>query len=143
MRSGWTGCARRGGEAAIARIHAPVGLDIGARRRPRSRCRSWRRSPSAAARLMRFGPVPLDQAEGAILAHSLMAGGRKLRKGAVLAADDIAPLAAAGVAQVTVARLDPGRRGRGSGRLPARRALVPDEAGPGWRARMPLPAGST
>lgn len=56
---------------------------------------------------MRFGPVPLDQAEGAILAHSVMAGS-KIAKGTVLTADHLAALAAAGVNEVTVARLDPG-----------------------------------
>lgn len=56
---------------------------------------------------MRFGPLPLGQAEGAILAHSVMAG-RKIAKGTVLTADHLAALAAAGVNEVTVARLDPG-----------------------------------
>jgi molybdenum cofactor cytidylyltransferase len=53
---------------------------------------------------MEFGPVALDQAEGAILAHSLSAGGRRLKKGAALTAADVAALAQAGVAQVIVAR---------------------------------------
>ena len=45
---------------------------------------------------MKFGPVPLDEAEGAILAHSVQAGERKLRKGKTLNADDIAALRAGG-----------------------------------------------
>lgn len=57
---------------------------------------------------MRFGPVPVTEAAGAVLAHALMAGGRRLRKGAVLQAADAAALAAAGYRHVTVARLDPG-----------------------------------
>ena len=53
---------------------------------------------------MIFGPLPIDQAEGAILAHSV-AG---LAKGRVLSAADLAQLRAAGLGQVTVARLGPG-----------------------------------
>jgi molybdenum cofactor cytidylyltransferase len=57
---------------------------------------------------MRFGPAPLDQALGGVLAHGLMAGRRRLRKGIVLGAEEIAALRAAGLAEVTVARLEPG-----------------------------------
>lgn len=57
---------------------------------------------------MRFGPVPLDQAEGAILAHSEHVADGRLRKGIVLGPEQIAALRAAGYADVTVARLDEG-----------------------------------
>jgi molybdenum cofactor cytidylyltransferase len=57
---------------------------------------------------MKFGPVPLADAEGAILVHSRMAGDRRLRKGQTLAADDIAALAGAGIDSVIVARLEAG-----------------------------------
>lgn len=57
---------------------------------------------------MRFGPVPVSQAEGAILAHSVTAGGRKLRKGLALQAEHIALLAQSGLSEVIVARLEPG-----------------------------------
>ena len=58
---------------------------------------------------MRFGPVPLADAEGAVLAHSVpLADGGRLRKGQCLGPGDIALLRAAGRAEVTVARLDPG-----------------------------------
>jgi molybdenum cofactor cytidylyltransferase len=57
---------------------------------------------------MRFGPVPVAEAEGAILAHSQTVAHGRLRKGLVLAAADIAALAAAGFAEVTVARVEPG-----------------------------------
>ncbi len=56
---------------------------------------------------MKFGPIPLDQAEGAILAHSTKLPGRVLKKGRVLSADDIALLTAAGHATVITAVLDP------------------------------------
>ena len=57
---------------------------------------------------MRFGAVPLDQAEGAVLAHSAVLPDGKLGKGRLLSAADVARLAAAGVAEVVVARLEPG-----------------------------------
>jgi molybdenum cofactor cytidylyltransferase len=57
---------------------------------------------------MKFGPLPTEQALGAILAHAVTAGGRVIRKGTHLAADDLAALRAAGIAQVMAARLDPG-----------------------------------
>lgn len=57
---------------------------------------------------MHFGEVPVDQAKGAILAHSEALGQGRLRKGAILTEADIAALQAAGYARVTVARLDPG-----------------------------------
>ncbi|WP_297779916.1 molybdopterin-binding protein [uncultured Roseovarius sp.] len=55
---------------------------------------------------MKFGPVPLDQAEGGILAHSEQVAGGRLRKGVVLDATQIAALRAAGYDAVTVAALD-------------------------------------
>ena len=55
---------------------------------------------------MRFGPVAPKDAEGAILAHSLSVGGRRLRKGLRLTADDIRFLEAAGLYQVVVAQPD-------------------------------------
>ena len=45
---------------------------------------------------MRFGPLSLDEAEGAVLANSQPAGGRRLKKGTVLGAEDIAALKAEG-----------------------------------------------
>src|SRR5690606_38588437 len=85
--------------------------------------------PRAEARAMRFGPVPPAEAEGAVLAHSLMLGGRKLPKGRVLGADEVAALRAAGVTAVTVARLDPGDVGEDAAAGRLARALVPDPAG--------------
>ena len=54
---------------------------------------------------MEFGEVPLRDAEGAILAHSLRVDGGRIRKGRMLGPDDIAQLAAAGNSSVVVARL--------------------------------------
>jgi molybdenum cofactor cytidylyltransferase len=80
---------------------------------------------------MEFGPVPLDRAEGAILAHSLMAGGRRLRKGLVLGPAEIAQLRAEGVAEVTVARLHSGDVAEDAAAARLARALVPDPVAAG------------
>jgi molybdenum cofactor cytidylyltransferase len=57
---------------------------------------------------MKFGQVPLDEARGAIMAHSQRVGERMIRKGSVL--DDVAVMALreAGRGEVIVARLEPG-----------------------------------
>ena len=57
---------------------------------------------------MRFGPVPVSAATGAILAHSVALPGGRLRKGLVLDRTHVAALAAAGLTHVTVARLTQG-----------------------------------
>lgn len=57
---------------------------------------------------MEFGVVPTDQAAGAILAHSLKVGARKFSKGQILTEGNIADIAAAGICELTVARLGPG-----------------------------------
>ena len=57
---------------------------------------------------MKFGPVAVGKAGGAILAHSVRTASGVLRKGTVLAADHIESLKAAGITEVVVARLDPG-----------------------------------
>ena len=76
---------------------------------------------------MRFGPVPLDQAKGAILAHSVPLPEGRLRKGLVLEADHLAKLAAAGLGQVIAARLDPEDVAEDAAALALAQAL----AGPG------------
>src|SRR5438034_7956071 len=57
---------------------------------------------------MKFGEVPVGEAEGAILAHSLRLGATALKKGRVLSAADLEAIAAAGLDHVVAARLDPG-----------------------------------
>lgn len=56
---------------------------------------------------MKFGIMPLGEAEGAFLAHSVSIGDLILKKGRVLGAEDIEGLRSAGVSSVTAARLDP------------------------------------
>lgn len=77
---------------------------------------------------MRFGPVPPDQAEGAVLAHSLRVEGRMLKKGLVLGPDEVAALNAAGIAEITVARFGPGDVAEDAAAARLARALVPDPA---------------
>ena len=57
---------------------------------------------------MTFGEVPVGDAVGAVLAHTLRTGDRVLKKGRVLSAADVAALAGSGRATVVCARLDPG-----------------------------------
>lgn len=54
---------------------------------------------------MRFGPVPLAEAAGALLAHTQRLTGRVLKKGHRLSAEDAEALREAGHTTVTVARL--------------------------------------
>ncbi len=56
---------------------------------------------------MEFGPVPVGEAEGAILAHSVRTAAGRLAKGRRLTADDLAAIGAAGFERITVARLGP------------------------------------
>jgi molybdenum cofactor cytidylyltransferase len=57
---------------------------------------------------MRFGPIALDEAKGAISAHSHRLGERMIRKGSVLDEAAIAALRSAGQTEVIAARLEPG-----------------------------------
>ncbi len=57
---------------------------------------------------MKFGPVPVSEAMGAILAHSVKTGGQSLKKGRTLVAEDLDVLRAAGLGEVIVARLEEG-----------------------------------
>lgn len=61
---------------------------------------------------MIFAALPLDEAEGAILAHSLAVGegqdARRMKKGRILSAEDIAALRAVGLDTVVAARLESG-----------------------------------
>ena len=87
---------------------------------------------------MRFGAVPLDQALGAVLAHAVPLAGGKLKKGRVLGADDLARLAQAGLAEVIVARLDPGDVPEDDAALRLACALVPDAQAAGLRLEAPF-----
>ncbi|SDZ26563.1 molybdenum cofactor cytidylyltransferase [Jannaschia faecimaris] len=56
---------------------------------------------------MKFGSVPVEIAQGAVLAHTLTLGAATFRKGSVVTGDAVAAMRAQGVTEVIVARLDP------------------------------------
>jgi molybdenum cofactor cytidylyltransferase len=78
---------------------------------------------------VKFGPVPVADAEGAILAHGLAVGRTSLKKGRVLSAADVATLREAGLREVIAARLEPGDVPEDQ----AARRLADAAAGPGAR----------
>ena len=55
---------------------------------------------------MKFGPVPVAEAEGAILAHSARLTGRILKKGHILTAGNLVLFTDDGITEITVARLE-------------------------------------
>ncbi|MBO90137.1 MAG: 4-diphosphocytidyl-2C-methyl-D-erythritol kinase [Rickettsiales bacterium] len=57
---------------------------------------------------MKFGQLRLDDAEGAVLVHSLRTNERTLRKGRILDANDIKHLVNSGFSEVTAANLEDG-----------------------------------
>lgn len=54
---------------------------------------------------MKFGPVALERAVGAVAAHALKANGHVLRKGARVTEEDVSALSKAGVREIVVAEL--------------------------------------
>ena len=76
---------------------------------------------------MKFGPVPIAEARGAVLAHSVALPGGRLRKGKIVTAEDVAALQAAGLTEVTVARLEPGDVGEDAAATRLAAALLGDE----------------
>ena len=57
---------------------------------------------------MKFGEIPIDEAAGAVLAHSVRAAEGKFSKGRLLSTEDIRALKALGISSVIAARLAPG-----------------------------------
>ncbi|MCC6777011.1 MAG: molybdopterin-binding/glycosyltransferase family 2 protein [Hyphomicrobiales bacterium] len=57
---------------------------------------------------MKFGAVPIAEAEGSVAVHSIRKGTLVLRKGTAIGKAEIAALAAAGIAEIVVARTEPG-----------------------------------
>jgi molybdenum cofactor cytidylyltransferase len=86
---------------------------------------------------MRFGTVPVAEGEGAVLAHSLMLGRKKMPKGRVLSAADLAAISGAGISEIVVARLDPGDIGEDQAAERLARAMVPDPAAAQLRLTAP------
>ena len=57
---------------------------------------------------MKFGSVPVGDAIGATAVHSIRQGDFVLKKGTLIGKSEIAALKAAGIAEITVARVEPG-----------------------------------
>ena len=57
---------------------------------------------------MKFGPVPVAEAAGSVAVHSIRKSGLVLKKGTVIGKAEIAALEAAGIAEIVVARIEPG-----------------------------------
>lgn len=87
---------------------------------------------------MIFGPVPVAEAEGAVLAHSVRVSGERLRKGKLLGAADVAALVATGLGEVIVARFEPGDVGEDEAARRVAAALVRDPGAVGLRVTEPF-----
>jgi molybdenum cofactor cytidylyltransferase len=83
---------------------------------------------------MIFGEMPVAEAEGAILAHSVRTGGVSFKKGRILSAADVAALTTAGIGRIVAARLEAAdvAEGRAAGGLAA------PPAGPDLRIGEPF-----
>jgi molybdenum cofactor cytidylyltransferase len=57
---------------------------------------------------MKFGAVPVDEAEGCVTVHSIRQSGLVLKKGTLIGKPEIAALKAAGIGEIVVARIEPG-----------------------------------
>jgi molybdenum cofactor cytidylyltransferase len=57
---------------------------------------------------MKFGAVPVGEAEGGVAVHSIRKAGLVLKKGTVIGKSEIAALKEAGIAEIVVARIEPG-----------------------------------
>ena len=77
---------------------------------------------------MKFGPVPVEEAVGAIAAHSVRSGEAVVRKGSTLREEDARRLRAAGIESVVAVRLDPGDVGEDAAALRLAEALAGDHA---------------
>ncbi len=87
---------------------------------------------------MRFGPVPVAEATGAVLAHAVALEGGKLKKGRVLSDVDVARMTDAGLSHIIVARMDPGDVGEDAAAARLAAALVPDPDAAGLRVEAPF-----
>ncbi len=83
---------------------------------------------------MKFGPIPLAEATGAILAHSVKCSTAAFKKGRVLSPDDLAVLDRAGIAEVMAARLESGDVAEDE----AAKALAEAAAGDGTEVAEPF-----
>ncbi|MBJ6373319.1 molybdopterin-binding protein [Sedimentitalea arenosa] len=87
---------------------------------------------------MKFGPVPVENAAGAILAHSVKLSNARLRKGLMLEAEHVASMQSEGVSQVIVALLDEDDLHENVAAEILAERLVPDPAGAHLRLTKPF-----
>jgi len=83
---------------------------------------------------MKFGPLAVDEAVGALAAHSLRVGDAVIRKGATISSEHAARLKASGIDTITAVRLEPGDVGEDEAALRLARAV----AGPEVRVEQPF-----
>lgn len=89
---------------------------------------------------MIFGRLPIEEAEGAILAHAVDKGdGNLLRKGHIVTAADIAVFKANNIPNVLAARLQPGDMAENE----AAKAIAEALTGTHITSKPPLQAGQT
>src|SRR5690606_7001721 len=65
-------------------------------------------APITGGGSVKFGSVPVSDALGGTAVHSIRKGSFVLKKGKEITAEDVAALQAAGIEEITVARLEPG-----------------------------------
>jgi molybdenum cofactor cytidylyltransferase len=83
---------------------------------------------------VKFGPVPVEEAVGALAAHSVKAGEAVVKKGSLISADQAARLKAAGLATIVAVRLDPDDVGEDEAAARLAQAI----AGPQVRVERPF-----
>src|SRR5262249_36620563 len=114
-------------DADLSRIHAPIGLDIGAvspaeiavaimaqvraaapRAGSRAGSTAGSRAPAGQGSVMKFGAVAPREAIGGTAVHTIRQGAMVLKKGTLIGRVEAAALEAAGIKDIVVARLEPG-----------------------------------
>jgi molybdenum cofactor cytidylyltransferase len=83
---------------------------------------------------VKFGPVAIEAAQGGIVAHTVRAGSLILKKGETVAQGHLAALRAHDIAEITLARLEPGDVTEDA----AAEALAARVAGPHLRVEAPF-----
>jgi molybdenum cofactor cytidylyltransferase len=83
---------------------------------------------------VKFGPVPVRESEGGVVAHAVRRDGLVLKKGEIVRAPQIAALAAAGIDAIVIARLETGDLNEDDAAGKLARAI----AGPNVRVEKPF-----
>jgi molybdenum cofactor cytidylyltransferase len=83
---------------------------------------------------VKFGPVPVEDAVGALAAHTVRAGEAMVKKGKLVSPEDAQKLKAAGISTIVAVRLEPGDVGEDE----AARRLAEVIAGPNVMVERPF-----